>query len=181
MKPTSHQIIEALHHVRYEVESLLLTPAHDSSNEALVESVYFRKMAHGRVLYTFFTTPLSKRYSDDVLSEDFGFPAEQLYGVDREELLERFNKDLFHLTYTRLERTHDTKSWPMDSLLSPIARQSRRFIEHVIYTAAIQVSDSERDLWRALNVADTGGLRLQQNTSNVAAYQIQSIELNRGT
>jgi len=168
MKPTSQQVIEALPHVRYEVESLLLTPAHDSSNEALVESVYFRKMAHGRVLYTFFSTPPSKRDSDDVVSDDYGFKAEELYGVDRAELLKRFNKDLFHLTYTRLERTHDTKCWPMDSLLPPIARQSRRFIDHVLQNNAIAVSEPERELWRALKLADVKGLRLQQNTSNVA-------------
>lgn len=182
MKPTTQQLIGALPQVRYEIESFLLTPSHDPANDALVESVYFRKMAHCRALYTFFATPASKRHSDDVLSEDFGFPAEEeLYGSDRTELLDRFNKDLFHLTYTRLQRTPVTKRWPMDSLFPPIARQSRKFIDHILKIATITVGESERALWQELQAADSGGLQLQQNTSNVAASQIRSIELNRGT
>src|SRR6266513_1518668 len=61
MHPTPEQIRQALPHIRYEIESFLQTPAHDSHNEALQESVYFRKMAHCRALYHFFRKPLSER------------------------------------------------------------------------------------------------------------------------
>ena len=87
MNPTQEQIVQALPHVRYEVASLLQTPAYDLSNKTLAESVYFRKMAHCRALYTFFTRPVVKRQKldpndDDVVSEDHGFQAEALYGAE---------------------------------------------------------------------------------------------------
>jgi len=132
MHPTPEQIRQALPHIRYEIESFLQTPAHDFHNEALQESVYFRKMAHCRALYHFFRKPLSerqdrrKRVDDDVLSEDYGFQAKDVYGEDSATLLNRFNKDLLHLTYARLDRTPETKPWPMDELFLPLsgARES---------------------------------------------------------
>src|SRR6266480_5729266 len=95
MHPTPEQIRQALPHIRYEIESFLQTPAHDSHNEALQESVYFRKMAHCRALYHFFRKPLSerqdrrKKVDDDVLSEDYGFQAKDVYGEDSATLLNR--------------------------------------------------------------------------------------------
>src|SRR6266581_594101 len=51
MDPTPDQVARVLKHVHYEIESLLLTPQYEQWNKALEESVYFRKMAHCRVLY----------------------------------------------------------------------------------------------------------------------------------
>lgn len=177
--PTIPQITASLPHVRYEIESLLLRLDHDPKNEALVESVYFRKMAHGRVLDTFFSKSTSERHTDDVLAEDFGFPSRKLYGATQKELRDRFNKDLFHLTYSRLERTPSTKPWPMESLLLPVIEVSKMFIDHVIGPMFIPVSEAERTNWRVLKASVAGGLQLQQTTSNVTEYQIASIEINR--
>lgn len=175
MEPTPTQIIEALPHVHYEIEALLLTPKHTPD---LAETVYFWKMAHGRVLFTFFSTEKCKRFADDVLSLDFGFPAEPLYGNDPKPLLDLFNKRLFHLTYSRIQEKDE---WLMDKLLSPVMRQSRKFIDYMLQLTTITIDDNERHRWRDLKNADARGLPLQQNTSNIAHYQIQIIESNRGT
>ena len=91
-------------------------------------------------------------------------------------MLDRFNKRLFHITYSRINEKNE---WLMDELLPPVMRQSRRFIDHVLQVTTIPIDTSERSLWRALKANDAGRLPLQQNTSNVSTYQIQTIELNR--
>jgi hypothetical protein len=184
MKPTPDQIAQALEHVRYEIESFLQTPDYCRSNKALEESVYFRKMAHCRVLYDFFTTKAEDRNqsNDDIVSEDFGFPipTKALYGDKPRELLNRFNKHLFHLTYDRLNRTPDTKAWRMDLLFPPVAQRSREFIDHILRNYALGVS-AELTLWAELKaaVAAQPPPPLQQNTSNVAPSQILVIEEKR--
>jgi len=174
MRPTPDQIGRALPHVRYEIESLLLTPVYNQSDAALQESVYFRRMAHCRVLYAFFTKPASSRTragDDDVLCEDFGFPAQTLYGEDAGFLLARFNKDLFHLTYARLERTAATKPWPMGSLFPPVCKRSKMFIEHVLKSSSLKIPDAELKYWKDIINAATKRSPLQQNTSNVATHE----------
>src|SRR5437867_7444048 len=157
MQPTPEQIRQALPHVRYEIESFLQTPAYDSQNEALQESVYFRKMAHCRALYHFFRKSLSERQDrrnrvdDDVLSEDYGFQAKDVYGEDLATLLNRFNKDLLHLTYARLERTRETKPWPMDKLFPPIEQRTREFIDHILSFGPDKIDPAEHARWRRLS------------------------------
>jgi hypothetical protein len=187
MKPTPDQIAQALQHVFYEIQSFLQTPEYDHSNKALEESVYFRKMAHCRVLYDFFTTKADDRNgsNDDIVSEDFGFPipTKELYGDKPRELLDRFNKDLFHLTYDRLKRTPKTKPWPMDCLFPPVAQRSREFIDHILTRCTIAVSEAEIKLWSDLKaaVAAQPPPPLQQNTSNIAPPLISVIEVKRGS
>jgi hypothetical protein len=180
MKPTTQQIVGALPHLRYEIESLLLTPTHDPSIEELVESVHFRRMAAARLLYTFFTRPTSKRDDDDVLCEDFGFLAEPLYGSDPKPLLERFNKDLFHLTYTRLGRTRETKRWPLEKLLPPVEVQCRKFIDYILQTKTISINEGERRCWLKLKRDAACKFPLQQHTSNVAPVHTEAIKISRG-
>jgi hypothetical protein len=182
MKPTIDQITQALEHVRYEIESFLQTPDYCCSNKALEESVYFRKMAHCRVLYDFFTTKAEGRNqsNDDMVSEDFCFKAKELYGDKPRELLNRFNKDLFHLTYDRLKRTLDTKPWPIDLLFPPVARRSIEFIDHIIKNCALGVSE-ELARWTELKavVAAQPPPPLRQDTSNVAPSEILVIKGKR--
>ena len=65
-------------------------------------------MAHARALYDFFETPAAKRKQDDAVSEDFGFPARRIERPEDDR--NRLNKQLFHLTYSRL--TYDETSKP---------------------------------------------------------------------
>lgn len=177
-----HQIIAALPHVRYEIESLLLTPRHDPSDKTLVEAVELRRMVHARVLYSFFSRSLADRdesdpIDDDVLSEDYGFKAELPYSLEPRPLLDRFNKDIFHLTYTRLERTTESKPWPREELLTPIQRQAGRFIDHILQYRPDGVSDAEFRLWQKLKEDDTCVRPLQQNTSNVATVHAATLDV----
>jgi hypothetical protein len=174
MKPTTDQICGALEHVRYEIESFLQTPEYDHSNKALEESVEFRKMAHCRVLHEFLTMQAQKRdsdtrYGDNIVSEDYGFTAKEVYPKDRRALLDRFNKDLFHLTYERLKRTPQTKPWPRHLLFPPVAQRAREFIEHILTNSRLSVKEGELALWKKLKAALEADLPLQQNTSNTAA------------
>lgn len=181
MNPSPDQIARALPHVRYEIESLLQTPAYDQANKALEESVYFRKMAHCRALYHFFNKKERRedRRGDDILSADFGFPSQDVYGQSAKDLVKRFNKDLLHLTYERLTRTPDTKPWPMDALFPPVAQLCREFIEHILTKFTGRVADDERKLWAELKSDVARGTPLQQNTSNVAERITSSIEIGR--
>jgi hypothetical protein len=165
--------------VQYEIESLLLTPDYDQSNKALQESVYFRKMAHCRALYAFFTKAASARQGpkdDDIVSEDFGFSARPLYGNDSAHLLARFNKDLFHLTYSRLERTPTTKPWPMDRLFPPVSERSQEFVAHILASRGPTLRDAERALWARLSAGQSLQAPLQQNTSNVAISKVAALK-----
>jgi len=58
------------------------------------EHVNFSRMGHARALIYFFECGLSsKKWEDDIVSEDFGFPASQT-GISQEDR-DRLNKDLF--------------------------------------------------------------------------------------
>jgi hypothetical protein len=177
MKPELAQIITALPHVRYEIESLLLTPQHDKSNSALVESVCMRKMVHCRVLYSFFTISKDARdkRDDDVVCEDYEFPREDLYGANPRALLDEFNKRIFHLTYSR-----DRRPWDMKTLLPPVENQSRKFVSHIIRgnSLPIQIDEAEERCWRRLQQDISLGVSLQQNTSNVAIQQPFTLNLS---
>src|SRR5882724_8913705 len=118
MTPTTNELLESLSHIRFEIMSLLLVPEHDATNEALRESVALRRMVSARSLYTFFTTPKSKRCSNDVLSDDFGFSPQELYNTNARQLLDEFNKRIFHLTFSRYHGP-----WKTEILLPPVEKQ----------------------------------------------------------
>ena len=107
-------------------------------------------MAHCRALYHFFRKHAFQRQDrgklvdDDVVAEDYGFPAKDVYGEDSVALLSRLNKDLPHLTYARLERTPDTKPWPMDTLFPPVERRSREFIDYILSFEPHKIDQAEK-------------------------------------
>jgi hypothetical protein len=171
MNPSEQQIRGLLPHIRYEIEAFLLEPDFDRDNESLRESVLFRRMAHARSLYSFFTVSSEKRRDDDGLAEDYGFPAAAIYedGV-APELLRRFNKDLFHITYTRLQRTAANKRWPIEELLNPIAARALQFVDHIVREAArLGIDGNEINCWRDLPSKIHSDVPLTQQTSNTTS------------
>jgi hypothetical protein len=175
--PTRAEKISALSDIRYEIEGLLQTPKHDATDESIVETVFFRKMAHARSLHIFFTTPLSRRSKDDVVSEDYLFEARAIYSDDKsQELIDRFNKDLFHISYSRVHRTSLTKAWPMDEMLPPIIARSKEFISHVLALGWPDIPSSELQRWLTMQSKRFLASTLAQSTSNVAAPQVASVE-----
>ena len=83
--------------VFYEILFALGVSKHDEFDYCVWEHLNFSRMGHARALMYFFEQGVSseKKWPDDLVSEDFGFPASQI-GLDREDL-DRLNKDLFHL------------------------------------------------------------------------------------
>src|SRR6266576_1787254 len=175
--PTRVETVSALRDIRYEIEGLLQTPKHDPTDESIVETVFFRKMAHARALCTFFTTSISKRYKDDVVSEDYLFEAKAIYSDEKsQELIDRFNKDLFHISYARVHRTPHTKAWPMDEMLPPIIVRSKKFITHVLALGWSDIPSDELRRWQTMRSKKFLVSMLAQSTSNVAAPQVASVE-----
>jgi hypothetical protein len=117
MTPSVDQRSEILSHVRYEIEHCFFVPAHNQNDGHVRESVYLAMLIHARNLLDFFEP--TERWQDDVLCSDFGFPP-AVVPIDPKER-KRFNKDLLHLTYSRLRHTPDTKPWPVLAILQPLA------------------------------------------------------------
>jgi hypothetical protein len=180
-EPTLEEKVGALQHVRYEVESLLLTPDGARSNKTLEEAVELARMVHSRALYTFFSTAPEDRKKDDMISKDFSFEPKRLYGdkVQTQATVDRFNKHLFHLTYNRVHLSAAEKRWPREEWLPPVVAQSKRFIDHILETPPFLIPDEERKCWQKLKNADTRGLALEQNTGNIAPPLIHITESPR--
>jgi len=128
---------------------------------------------------TFFTTPISRRYKDDALSEDYLFVAAPLYKADvAQKLLDRFNKDLFHISYSRVRRTPVDKAWPMKDLLPPIIDRSKEFITHLLALPWPDISADELQRWRDMQELRFVFRNLAQSISNIADAQIASLEIH---
>jgi hypothetical protein len=94
----------------YEIVFTFGVPDHDCSDYAHWEFINLSRVAHARVLYAFLETPKAKRYQDDLLAEDFGYPAQP--GILSADNRERMNKDMLHLSCARTRHTPLTKIWP---------------------------------------------------------------------
>ena len=172
------QSAAALKHVHYEIEALLLMPPHNASNETIVETIYFRKMAHSRALHSFFTTATEHRHKDDILAEDYGFRHRPIYADgSKQRILDRINQDLLHISYTRLTRLGADKQWLLSEVLPPVIERCKEFIPHVLALPWPSILEDERKRWRSLIPNYLSGTLLQQNTSNVAPQQTTVIEL----
>jgi len=175
--PTRAQKIALLKDIRYEIESLIGTPRHDPADEATVETVYFRKIAHARALHTFFTTAAPDRLKNDAISEDYSFPASPIFPASRsKELLERFNQALFHISYSRAFTTPGDQAWPLEEFVPPIVDRSTAFVHHFLSLKWQDVSQEEKMLWWRMLTPAYVRIPLAQSTSNIAASQITAVE-----
>jgi hypothetical protein len=147
--PSAEQKKSILNALWYEIVFTFGIPPHNPTDYCQWETVNFTRMGHARVLYTFFETPLAKRHDDDVLSEDYGFAASK---IDRpEEDRTRLNKDLFHLTYSRLRHTHETQPWPA-TILSSIQDRCISFMEHIATSDDHFENRDQQQNWNSLLV-----------------------------
>jgi hypothetical protein len=142
----------------YEIVFTFGVPAHDPTDYCQWEAINFSRMGHARVLYTFLETKTENRSQDDVLAEDYGFPAESinLPSEDRR----RLNKDLFHLTYARLRHTPATKPWP-DNIISNLLEPCLKFMEHISNQRDLFDTDAEFAGWIDLMRRLRSGRELQ--------------------
>jgi hypothetical protein len=143
--PSAEEKTEVFHNsLWYEVVFTFGVPAHDPTDYCQWEAINFSRMGHARVLYAFLETKTEDRSKDDVLAEDYGFPAESVDLPPEDRL--RLNKDLFHLTYSRLRHTPASKPWP-DSILSSLLEPCLRFMEHVRHQEELFLSQAELANW----------------------------------
>jgi hypothetical protein len=132
-QPTDEDRIAVLPHVLYEVRRVFIQEGNLLENEA-----FLLKLIHGRTLIVFFECAVDARTNDDVLAEDYGFPARPL-GMDP-ALRERINKDLAHLTYHRLRHTPETAPWKLWQL-APLKGRSIEFLEHLMKQTRLRLPD----------------------------------------
>jgi hypothetical protein len=146
--PTRQQIIDVLNNsMSYEILFTFGVPVHDPTDYCNWETVNFTRMAHARLLYDFMEMPVVTRHKDDVLAEDFGYPAAPipLPSVDRH----RLNKDLMHFTYDRLRHTPAAGPWP-DSILACLHGPVLDFMCHVEKQTDLFRGPDDLQAWRDL-------------------------------
>jgi hypothetical protein len=131
----------------YEILFTFGVPMHDPTDYCNWEAINFNRMAHARLLYDFMEQPIAKRYRDNVLAEDFGFPGAPIPLPDADRL--RLNKDLMHFTYDRLRHTPASKPWP-SSILAILQDPVVSFMEHVEAQTDLFPSASGLANWREL-------------------------------
>lgn len=156
--PTDKQRIALLYDsVFYEILFALGICRHDSTDYCAWEQVNFSRMGHARALYDFFETPAAKRQQDDAVCEDFGFPARP---IDRPtDDRNRLNKQLFHITYARLQYNELSKPWP-DTILSCLHDRCVEFIQYLLSQGTPLVGPNETPAWQALLDRLTSGHQL---------------------
>jgi hypothetical protein len=149
--PSPAQVTAALYHIRYEIEQLailfqrLSIPQETFLINALIES----GVVHLSILAEFFSTPLRDRHKDDVLAEDFGFPVSVSPIATAD--IERRNKEVAHLTYTRSGHTPEQWRWDFDRLVPPVLERARRFISHLVEHPQYIPDPREREEWKRLD------------------------------
>jgi hypothetical protein len=136
--PTEEQKRSILGPALYEIEQLLHASRLSTNNLFVSNAVLESVLLHVRTLLDFYErSTRSTRQErgqtveqDDVLALDFGFAAQEIAIPD--DYRERLNKDLAHLTYSRLERrTLDSKQWDHRRVTCPVLSRSREFVTYV--------------------------------------------------
>ena len=128
--PTDIEIEQAVALIYYEIKQLIDSTLLSQDvkdirfKNAFVESV----LVHTRILIEFFEN--ERRWKDDVLTSDFGFSPKKLNISDHDR--DRLNKDLAHLTYSRLNRSHEEKNWDYINVVLPILIRASEYIKFLL-------------------------------------------------
>ena len=136
--PTPEQKEKILGAELYEIEQLLFACSFKFENTNINNALLESTLIHVRALLDFFEKPerATRRAGnklvelDDVLATDFNFNARKIQFQSQDR--ERLNKDLAHLTYSRVDRSQDDKLWDYMQVVLPILHRSREFLEHLI-------------------------------------------------
>jgi hypothetical protein len=141
--------------VFYEIIFALGVSDHDTSDYCVWEHLNFSRMGHARALIYFFECAESRRrWPDDLLSEDFGFPARSI-GLSQEDK-DRLNKDLFHLSFSRLRHDAASKPWP-HTILKRVHERCVEFVQFLLSPRLPSEISPVKSQWQALlNVLQSG-------------------------
>lgn len=146
--PDARERAAVLRHICYEIEQIaflaMIPPGVGVEANARTESW----LLHVRNLRAFFEDSKRSRggENDDVLCEDFGFPAESLNLPPGTR--ERLHRRLAHLSYSRVWHTEDDTRWPRQ-LMIPVLERSIAFALHVLERDDLD-DRNLRCLWEAL-------------------------------
>jgi hypothetical protein len=143
--PDCAQIAAILPHVRYELGQSLIIPSYDMSDIHLSESIFLAILVHVRLLLDFFQGP---RRQDDVVASDFGFPLSRI-PLQKEDTI-RLDKDILHLTYSRLRHTPETTPWPVGAIVYALRPRVIEFMKHVIENPPRGAVPDELTHWNTL-------------------------------
>jgi len=156
--PTRQQVVDVFNNsLTYEVLFTFGVPVHDPNDYCNWEAINFNRMAHARLLYDFLEQRIANRFKDNVLAEDFGYPANPIPLPDADR--QRLNKDLMHLTYDRLRHTPATKPWP-DSILAKLQDPMVGFMRHVATQSDLFPSADLSRSWSDLISCVTAGTQM---------------------
>lgn len=142
----------------YEMVFAFGVSPHDPTDYCSWEHVNFSRLGHARALYDFFETPANRRKQDDAICEDFGFPARPILRPRENRV--RLNKQLFHITYSRLRFNETSKPWP-DSILGCLHGRCVEFIEHLLEQRSLILPPTDRLAWESLSARLKSGHQLQ--------------------
>ena len=134
--PISSQLAKALYpHVFNEIDQLVnilrLQPDNQTWHNARIECIAI----HARCLNEFFGK--GKR-DDDVLASHFAFSENYLDEI----VVKRTDKDICHLTYTRVENYPEKSHWG-ESELDPMLAVCERFVTHILNSPVLTGSLDE--------------------------------------
>jgi hypothetical protein len=164
-QPKQKQLI--LNALFYEIEQLIEASSSgiggssfnfdiEDNDPYIVNALLESTLLHSRNLLGFFEQ--FTRHKDDVLAEDFGF-AHRTINIDP-EYRRRLNKDLSHLTYSRLSRnTLEDKFWDYNQLVYPILDRSKEFFEYLL--AGNLPANNEQTIQACKSILEKINWRLQ--------------------
>ncbi len=163
-------------HVFYEIIFALGVSKHDAHDYCVWEHLNFSRMGHARALIYFFECP-KRKWPDDLISEDFGFPAKKIRLSKRDR--DRLNKDLFHLSVARLRHKSKSKAWP-HVFLNRVHERSVKFIRYILspkFERGIKVLKQQ---WELLLQILESGHELCISSSIAKGNQFSGFNLSQG-
>jgi hypothetical protein len=142
--PADSQLLNILPHIHHEIcqvtEALWASAAirndmtSNSCPAQLEYALWESCLIHVRILLDFFEFEKRRtrydREMDDVLSGDFGFQAQKVEITSHYR--DRINKDLAHLTYSKVDRTFDESLLPIAKILFPLLQRCAVFCEYLL-------------------------------------------------
>jgi len=138
--PTDNQTDKAIHHILYEFNMLLFSylslnkypKKQDEFDQNQFNCLLECFLVHFRAIYYFFFIP---RFKDDVVVADFKI--KKYDNVISDECTQQINKNLAHLTYSRLEKPN----WNYRTMTKEITPFILNFLEKIESKTGIDPED----------------------------------------